>query len=565
MTHVREVSGGAVRQTATPPGVRRTTLARVLDHLGRTLLSLAAGDAQAAPDVSSVIIYDAADEQPIHPGGLVLGVSVHDPAGAVTVVDEAGRHGACAVILREPTSHDAAVHGAAARAGVAVLGLVRGATWAQLASLLDSMLTAADLDDVDDPDTIAGLPAGDLFAVANAISSLLDAPITIEDRSSRVLAFSVKQDDADAPRIETILGRQVPERYHRELEASGTFRSLYCSREPIFVTLRDPDVLPRAAVAVRAGDQILGSIWAVVNEPLTGERLATLRDSANLVALHLLRLRAGADVHRRLRAELVASALEGGPAASAALLRLGLAGQPVIALAVAAYPRNADELDDPAGLELARLTATDALGMHLSALHPRAAVALIDELAYAIVPVVGDAPFAVDHVVRAAKQFTEQVAHRFQALVGIGQVAEGVDALVQSRRDAERVLQVLREGAPASRVARLSDVHVDVLLTDLAALAAADGHLESPAVTRLREYDLKHGTDLLPSLRTWLDGLDVIAAAGLMHVHVNTFRYRLRRIAEVAEVDLKDPDVRFGLLLHLRLLERHAALTGATG
>ena len=88
---------------------------------------------------------------------------------------------------------------------------------------------------------------------------------------------------------------------------------------------------------MRAGDEVLGSIWAAMDGPLTPERTATLRDAAKLVALHLLRVRAGADVQRRLRAELVSTALEGGAGARDALGRLGLAGQRVVVIAGGAH------------------------------------------------------------------------------------------------------------------------------------------------------------------------------------------------------------------------------------
>jgi DNA-binding PucR family transcriptional regulator len=57
------------------------------------------------------------------------------------------------------------------------------------------------------------------------------------------------------------------------------------------------------------------------------------------------------------------------------------------------------------------------------------------------------------------------------------------------------------------------------------------------------------------TLRCWLDAFgDVPAAAERAHVHPNTFRYRLRRLAEVAGLDLSDPDQRFAAMLQLRLL-----------
>ncbi|NBH07028.1 PucR family transcriptional regulator, partial [Amycolatopsis sp. SID8362] len=156
--------------------------------------------------------------------------------------------------------------------GVALLGLARGASWAQLAAMLRSLLAEGDVGDAE-PETLAGLPSGDLFAVANAIGALIDAPVTIEDRRSRVLAFSGRQDEADPSRVETILGRQVPERFSRMLADRGVFRELYRSDQPVFVDrpAESPDgfMIPRVAVAVRAGDEILGSIWAAVREPLT--------------------------------------------------------------------------------------------------------------------------------------------------------------------------------------------------------------------------------------------------------------------------------------------------------
>ena len=117
---------------------------------------------------------------------------------------------------------------------------------------------------------------------------------------ARVLAFSGRQEEADASRAETIIGRQVPERYARILTERGIFRDLYRYDRPVIV---DPVILgaegittQRIAIGVRAGDEVLGSVWAAMDGPLTPERAAGLRDTAKLVALHLLRVRAGADV-----------------------------------------------------------------------------------------------------------------------------------------------------------------------------------------------------------------------------------------------------------------------------
>ena len=44
------------------------------------------------------------------------------------------------------------------------------------------------------------------------------------------------------------------------------------------------------------------------------------------------------------------------------------------------------------------------------------------------------------------------------------------------------------------------------------------------------------------------------AAAKALFLHPNTFRYRLRRVAEVGEINLADPEQRFVAMLQLRVL-----------
>lgn len=293
----------------------RASLGRVLDDLGATLLELVHGDPDRPAEIGGIVIHDPLDEPVLPSHALVLGVGLHEPDRIADVLHDLGRQQAAGLVVRSPIAAGDVLAAAVAESGVALLALTRGASWDQLAVLLRSLLADGDVGEVE---TLAGMPSGDLFALANATAALLDAPVTIEDRSSRVLAFSGRQDEADTARVETVLGRQVPQRYFRLLTEYGIFRELYRTDRPVHVpplpTNGETFTIPRVAVAVRAGDEILGSIWAAVRDPLTAERSQALCDAAKLVALHMLRIRAGADVERRLRADLVSTALEGAPA-----------------------------------------------------------------------------------------------------------------------------------------------------------------------------------------------------------------------------------------------------------
>jgi PucR C-terminal helix-turn-helix domain/GGDEF-like domain len=528
----------------------QASLGRVLDDLGATLLELVCGGIGHVTEIGGVAIHDPVDEPALPRHALVLGVGVREPADVAALLRALGKHDAAGLVLRLPVPTTPEVTEAVAESGVPLLGLTRGASWTQLAALLRSLLAEGDVGD-DGPETLGGIPSGDLFAVANAVAALIDAPVTIEDRSSRVLAFSGRQDEADRSRVETILGRQVPERYSRLLTERGVFRDLYRSDQPVYVE-PPPDGpadfnIPRVAVAVRAGDEVLGSIWAVVPGPLSQDRARAMCDAARLVALHMLRIRAGADVERRLRADLVSTALEGGPGAWEAVSRLGLADEPVVVLALG-VPGLAD-----------RQRLSDGLAMHLSAFHPRCATALVGDVTYCLVPVAGagDAD-GEQRATRIAADFLDRVGARGGAVIGIGQVAADTAGLPAARACADRVLRVLRGGGPGGRrVARLADVHPDVLLLELRDLAAAHGDRPTGPVAMLACYDTEHGTNLVATLRAWLDAFgDVPAAAAAMFVHPNTFRYRLRRLTEVSGIDLADPDQRFAAMLYLRVVAK---------
>ncbi|MGO2140461.1 MAG: PucR family transcriptional regulator [Leucobacter sp.] len=561
------------------PRFTRFSLGRVLDDLGLTLLEVAHGRIDDQQDVGGVVIYDPVDE-PVYPRhAVVLGVGVHGSAALAEVLEGLASHSVAAVVVRSPVEITEEAQRAADEHGIVVLGLARGATWTQLAALLRSLLAEDDVGDTH-VDSLGGIPSGDLFAVANAISSLLDAPVTIEDRSSRVLAFSGRQEEADPARAETIIGRRVPERYRHQLTQQGVFRELYRSEDPVVISRIEAEAdmsTQRVAIGVRAGDEVLGSIWAAMDGPLTEERRITLRDAAKLVALHLLRVRAGADVQRRLRAELLSTALEGGHGASEALARLNLSGQPVCV--VAAVLTDTEQGGGSGGdqaLMADRERFADALAVHLSAMRPGSAVALLGDTAYGILPEPNDP--TGDHAVRTMEDFLDRVGSRMSAVIAVGPPAEDIGGIARSRSSARRVLRALlepaagqavaqqpeteprlrkRQGLARSRVARLSDVHASVLMLELRDLMAVRGDEFTGPVSRLMEHDAKQKGHLVDTLRAWFDHFgDVAKAADMLFVHPNTFRYRLRRAVEISGIDLENADDRFEAMLQLRLLER---------
>jgi hypothetical protein len=526
------------------------SLARLLESIGSAVLRPVAGQSQVTATVDQSHFYDELDAPPT--SAVVLGVGLHDQAQIIAAVRRLGAVGAVALVVRDPLPASLELLHAVHSESVCLIELDRNSSWGRLAAELAILFASSD----EDSPIIAGVPPGDLFAAANAVRALVGAPITIEDHQFQVVAFSVGQEDTDSWRVDTILGRQAPEHQLAVLEKAGFLRQLYATEQPLYFDPRADNELvgvrPRVAVTVRAGHQVLGSIWAVLDDPPDADRARCFVDAARLVAQELSRHRSGIDAARHQRTDAVATALGGGASANTALARLGLATRyPLAVVALGLQPDlgPASATNRIADGEATMEVAADRLSTYLTTSLPHAVAARLGDVTYAIVPVSADASGAMNGVVRCAQEILQWIGER--GVIAIGNIADDVAGLAHSRVEADQVLGVLRRNAGARRVARLDDVRADVLLADLAAVDC----YPSAAVGRLTAYDAKHRSHLVATLRAWLDAHgDNIAAAAAVHVHPNTFRYRLRRILQVGKMDLADPDERFAADLHLRLL-----------
>src|SRR5690606_41669692 len=132
---------------------------------------------------------------------------------------------------------------------------------------------------------------------------------------------------------------------------------------------------------------------------------------------------------------------------------------------------------------------------------------------------------AVDDLASAETALREPVR------AAIGEPRLGLAHLNVSCRQAIHTLDVTRD-APPRRAPR----YVDALLEVLASR-------EPNLLRELRpRYITPLGPDLESTLRHYAYAhLSLAATAAAMHMHKNTIIYRLRRIEEVAGVDLRDP------------------------
>jgi len=499
-----------------------------VDRVGPTLLH-AVLLPEECPAAADVVIAEAGGAH-VAAGDLVLGVGITTVADAVSLVRHSAAQQAAAVLFKPPLVTKPALRRAAQGAGIALISVRNAAAWAQLVWLLRTVLDAVSGDDTTDDEY--GLGSGDLFRLADAVAAVVDAPVTIEDTNSRVLAYSARQDLTDSARVSTIMGRRIPDDVLAKFRSRGVFRELSRGRQTIFVPAQKDGTLPRLIVPIRMGGELLGSMWAVVTGPVSDERAAAFADSAPVVALHLLRRRAHADAQRRASAELLRAVLEGKVGPRKAIAELELTEEPHRVVIV--DPGN----PDAEGVRLALLERiSQGIGRRPVATELGGAL-------YAVVPD-GDGPGSWTELRAALAELPD--AHR----VAAGAPVE-IGALASSRLQAEETLGLLRAGLLDGRVGSFDELWTAVALHRAATAAGSARVAELGPLETLRAHDEANRTEYVDTLYEWLrfPG-DPRAAARALRIHPNTFRYRIRRLLEIVPLDLDDPDTRLALLVQL--------------
>ncbi|MGI5207309.1 PucR family transcriptional regulator [Spirillospora sp. CA-108201] len=502
----------------------------LVDALGPGLLRLVAPGRDA--QVHDVVLAEPG-EAAGQPGEVVLGAGVTDPAEAVALLERADAAGASGVVFKSPLAGAAEVAAAARRLRPALVELQRDASWTHVIWLLRGAVDRAHA-----PLPGPSGPQDDLFALADTAAEIADAPVTLEDARSRVLAYSGRQDSTDPARVSTIVGRRVPPQVIAHLRASGVFRKLARSSDPVLVPAGPDGMLPRLVVPVRAGGEWLGSIWVVARTAIPPDRVRRLADLASVLALHLLRLRAEAGVARRVTADQVRAALQDG-------------SQPV----PAPPPWRVVALGDPAeaGDVRRRLDLWDAITRRYGWRRP-----LLADLAGTVFAVLTDP--GRDTAESGTMPWLRHVLTRVRAhdrtlYAAAGGLARSPAELPRSRAEAAELHALLTDLKPPSGTVLLEDAW-DAVTIDRATKAVGTD-LPGGPLPALRAHDEKHGTSYLPTLAAWLDHYgDPKGTAQALAVHPNTLRHRLRRMTETTPLDLTTPEKRLALRLQLAAILR---------
>jgi sugar diacid utilization regulator len=146
-----------------------------------------------------------------------------------------------------------------------------------------------------------------------------------------------------------------------------------------------------------------------------------------------------------------------------------------------------------------------------------------------------------------------------RACVGVGAPCDDLAGFPRSYHEARLALRV-RDAGIRSPLLFYEQLGSYRLLAELSDLGAIDRFIDE-WLGSLIAYDTRHRSDLVRTLTSYLEcGGSYDATAATLYVHRNTLKYRLGRIKEVSQRNLKDGDTLFNLQLATRAWSTRQAL-----
>lgn len=358
--------------------------------------------------------------------------------------------------------------------------------------------------------TAVALRAGGVQGVAEALAHLLDRPVLVVDRAGVVAATATRRGVLLAP--EPIEGLDLPD--DRIAEVSGA---------------------SRVTAPVLLGQEVVARLWLPgrLAELSELERRAT-EHAAVVCALEYLRRRTAVDVEWRLRGDLLTDLLSGAVPDSVAARAVPLGHD--LACPHTVLVASADGSADPAAGR-ALLGTVQAASERCE---PRPMVTSSGEHVIMLWPETTRGPEA-----SAAADLIRSTARRAPAgrtvTVVLGHRCVTPDDFRSAVRTARGALELARLHR-TDRTVTLPDLGVYGLLLQLndpRELVRFAEHTLAP----LREYDERKNALLVATLRTYLEqDMNVARTAAELYVHPNTVGLRLRRVEELMEVSVRQPE-----------------------
>jgi sugar diacid utilization regulator len=382
-------------------------------------------------------------------------------------------------------------------------------------------------------------PIDDIFAFCNHVAWQAGGPVLMYDSAWGVIAYSTLNQGLDEVRRSIILRRELPTDDRVEaVRRSSEVR--FDAGTPCFEIPDIPGVQTRRVAApIRLLGVHVGSLWIAESAGPLHPEVMDIADHAAKEASLYFQLR---DDQRRREADRFARMLLEGNQEEVLLGQyLGIPAASRVRV-VAVWHGDGDLRDE--AREVARVLAEQQSVEHLR-------LETEDRIYLAFY----DGSGSAEQLTPSVRTFARAMgAADDRLLVGAGRTTTRLRHAPTSKADADRVIAYLRR-TPGERIGSVNTLRSQIALMRLVEIL--DGQLE-PLPDVLRPLTMLEPDDRADALHT-LDAYfghpgNASEAARELHIHPNTFRYRIAKVADLLGIDLDDRDAR--LIVELELL-RH--------
>ncbi len=397
--------------------------------------------------------------------------------------------------------------------------------------------------------------ASDLQRVVDGLGDRLGRSVAIDDRRIRVLAYNKHHGEVDEVRVRAIMQREVPQELIDHLAAVGGYEATDLFAQPLRPELGL--TIERFVMPIRYDGALLGFLWLMGSDgPVSEDDKAEVRRAAQRAAQilhrdHLLdQLREGR-VREYLR-DLLSGDDRLHEQASHLLIEEDLLLSGPVSALVVTVPNEAGQ----PFAEKDRQALAIGLDLACRRMQPGRAVHLV-RADHAVVLVTHTDPERreLDDLTDAVVKRVSSAGHWApdECYVGVGEQRPAVRQAHASYFEARRAADVARVVRALGTIVRYSRLGVHGLLAEI-----PPERLRSsiPAgLQRLLDYESEKAR-LTSTLAAYFKNAgDIRRTADDLAVHRASVHYRLRRIEEIAEVDLTDGDDRLALHLGLKVLQ----------
>ncbi|MEJ9309972.1 PucR family transcriptional regulator [Priestia megaterium] len=389
---------------------------------------------------------------------------------------------------------------------------------------------------------------------ADRISEVLNCPITIEDANHRLLAYSTHDERTDQARIATIIGRRVPEKVINNLWKEGIIPKLLETNEPVRVkNINEIGLGDRIAISIWKNEEVLGFIWAVeIEKALGDEEVELLKKAANVLKNKLLQLQ----IRKYKREErsqeffwkLLTGHIKSRQEISEAFYEAQITAPSTFSIAIFRFQEDITP------------EAERQISYMLKTMHRLKIVLYTIDCNDLILLLSLD---AVENPLDEQRDFVDyfrgNMYERFdvtQIKASCSSIYSSHDHIEKSYKEALNVLDMKSKFPEETKeIINYQELGIYQFL-DVILEKRVHDQFENHSLKKLTNYDLRHNSNLVETLEVFLNNDNNInEAAKELNVHMNTLSYRLKRISEIGDINLKDVNQKITLYIDIKLMK----------